>query len=66
MIDYVSQAAMLEGDALVRHHPVNATLELAADCHIRRIGAMIINACVALLIHADAQRRFSGTGDEDA
>ncbi len=66
MIDHFAQAAMLKADTLVRQHPVSASLELAAYRDVRRIGAVIVDAGVALGIHADTQVGTTRARDENA
>ena len=52
LVDYRLQAAVLEHDALAGLHAVEAAIEDAADDDIRRVGAHVVYAGVAVLTEA--------------
>ncbi len=65
MIHDFPQAAMLEIDALIGHHPIGPALQLAAHGDVGRLCAVIVDTGVSVGIYANAQVCLPRAGDED-
>ena len=66
VVHHLAQAPMLEHHPLPRLHPINPALKHAAHRNIRRIGAPIVHASIALRPQPHLDRRRPRPADRNA